>query len=171
MDLNRPIQLNKLTILNWNADGIKRQKVAFQYFLIHNNIDIACISETHLIPGESFKITNYNIYRYDRTICTIASGGAAVLVKKNISQEQIILPPLQKFEAVGVKIYLQDNNYLKNFAAYLPPNKQIVIGDINKIFDTDRHPTILAGDLNSKHPAWYSRVANPNGRKLFEFMN
>lgn len=60
MDQNRSIS-NKSTILNWNANGIKRQKNLFTQFLHHHNIDVTCVSETHLVPNESFKIPNYRI--------------------------------------------------------------------------------------------------------------
>lgn len=141
-----------------------------KFFLNNHNVDIACVSETHLKPEESFKISNYKIYRKDR-ICDFAAGGVAILIKKNIRHDPIIVPNMISFELVGVQIYTLDDNIFKVYCTYLQPSKQIMASDLNKIFDNEQNPTILAGDLNSKHPAWYSRVSNPNGRKLFDIMN
>ena len=50
-------------------------------FLQTHNVDIACVSETHLIEGEKFQIPGYSLHRNDRPSPT-ASGGVAILIKK-----------------------------------------------------------------------------------------
>jgi hypothetical protein len=34
-----------------------------------------------------------------------------------------------------------------------------------------RHKSVLAGDLNAKHPFWNSAVSNPSGEKLLEMFD
>jgi exonuclease III len=41
-----------LVIINWNANGIKKNRNTFAAFLSAHNIDIACVSETHLIASD-----------------------------------------------------------------------------------------------------------------------
>ncbi|GBP81821.1 RNA-directed DNA polymerase from mobile element jockey [Eumeta japonica] len=56
---------------------------------------------------------------------------------------------------------------LRLFAVYRPPVSHFRSSDIHTIFD-DNTPTILAGDLISKHTAWGSRVVSPAGRQLLQ---
>lgn len=123
MDQNRSIS-NKLTILNWNANGIKRQKNLFTQFLHHHNIDVTCVSETHLVPNESFKIPNYRIYRKDR-ICDHPAGGVAVIIKNTIKHEHLIIPNMVSLEIIGIKIFLSNDSQMKIYATYLQPSKRI----------------------------------------------
>jgi len=41
--------------------------------------------------------------------------------------------------------------------------------DIDNLLDSD-HPTILAGDMNAKHPFWNSRRTNAAGLTLLNHM-
>ncbi|KAI5738896.1 hypothetical protein M8J77_012467 [Diaphorina citri] len=162
--------IHKLAILNWNANGISSKKMIFTEFLVRHNIDIACVSETHLTPKEKFTVSNYKVFRSDR-IPEAAAGGVAVFVKRSLYHEAITLPPMLSFEIQGVMVSLSNGSQLKIFATYLQPRKTVSIRDLNNIFNGNVIPTIVAGDLNSKHPAWFSVVSNPNGRKLFKLMN
>lgn len=170
MDQNNALP-STLTILNWNAKGLQRQRNIFNYFLHHNNIDIACVSETHLVENEKFKVTNYKIFRFDRIcVCDHASGGAAIVIKKSIKHEPVIIPKMLSLEIVGVKIFLANGSQMKIYSTYLQPRKKLSVRDLNCILQNDSNPIIAAGDFNSKHPAWFSRLANPNGRILFNKM-
>lgn len=50
--------IQNLRILNWNADGLKTKRAITIDFLQRHNIDIACISESHLIPDENLRSHN-----------------------------------------------------------------------------------------------------------------
>ncbi|KAL1454650.1 hypothetical protein WDU94_010864 [Cyamophila willieti] len=141
----------------------------FLDFLTRHDIDIACITETHLQPVENFKIPNYKVYRSDR-VPVSSYGGVAVIVKKKFVHEPIILPPMICFEIQGVTISLDNGSKLRIFSTYRS-SKPLSVRDLNAVFRDNSIPTILAGDLNCKHPAWFSVVSNPNGIKLFELMN
>lgn len=167
--VNQP-NIHKLSILNWNANGLTSRRMTFIDFLVRHDIDVACISETHFVPSQTFKIPNYRVYRSDRFPIQ-PHGGVAIFVKKNISQEAVVLPPMTSFEIQGVLISLANGSLIRIFATYLQPRKTLSAKDIDKIFYGQQTPTIVAGDLNCKHPAWFSLVPNPNGMKLFKLLN
>lgn len=50
------INIRNIVIINWNANGIKRNRNTFAAFLSYHNVDIACISDslmTHLCTTDS----------------------------------------------------------------------------------------------------------------------
>lgn len=169
MDYVRQPNLHQLALLNWNANGISSKRMLFIDFLTRHNISIACVTETFLTPKQNFKIPNYRVYRSDRP-SEKASGGVAVIIKKNIQHEPIVLPPMICFEIQGVTVFLDNGSNLRIFSTYRS-SKPLSTRDMNFIFHGNNTPTIMAGDLNCKHPAWFSRVPNPNGLKLFDLMN
>jgi exonuclease III len=72
------------TLLNWNANGLKSHRNALLAFLNHLNIDIACITETHLSNTDKLKFPGYKMYRADRVTQIRAKGGVAILVRNQI---------------------------------------------------------------------------------------
>ncbi|CAG4936289.1 unnamed protein product [Parnassius apollo] len=56
---------------------------------------------------------------------------------------------------------------LRIYAAYRPPGTPFCSSDVRTVMEGET-PTIIAGDLNAKHPAWGARVINPPGHALFE---
>lgn len=169
MDHSEQAEIHKLALLNWNANGISSKRLLFIDFLVRHNIDIACITETHLVSGQNFKVPNYRVYRSNRTSGE-AWGGVAVIIKKNLCHEPIILSPMVCFEIQGIKVSLKNGSCLRIFSAYRS-KKPLSIRDLNCIFNVENTPTMIVGDLNCKHPAWFSVTSNPNGLKLFNLMN
>ncbi|GJQ70067.1 hypothetical protein Trydic_g22546 [Trypoxylus dichotomus] len=51
------------------------------------------------------------------------------------------------------------------YAAYSSPQNNIEETDIDAVFNS-QHPTILTGDLNSKHLQWNSKTLNRKGKQL-----
>lgn len=76
-------QFFTIILVNWNANGIKSKKSTLTEFLSRHEIDIACITETHLNITDSFKITGYKTYRNDRKH-THSSGVVAILIINNL---------------------------------------------------------------------------------------
>jgi hypothetical protein len=52
----------------------------------------------------------------------------------------------------------------------VPPGKAWSDADITELLSV-RRKSILAGDLNAKHPFWNSRVSNPSGEKLVDLFD
>lgn len=105
----------------------------------------------------------YLVYRFDRKSRT-ASGGAAILIKRQIKHHQVYLPVLEKLEAVSVKLIFPMTS-VQLIAAYQPPRYKLSFIDFRNLFSSSQ-PILLLGDLNSKHLTWGCRVNNPNGTRL-----
>lgn len=73
------INNTNLVIINWNANGLKQNRNTFAAFLNSHNVDIACISETHLINADKIKFNGYVTYRKDR-LAVRPSGGVAIII-------------------------------------------------------------------------------------------
>lgn len=164
MDPNNKNTINILTVLNWNADGIKAQRIQFIDFITRHNIDVACVSETHLNNAETFKIPGYIIYRKDR-IADTASGGVAIMIKKRITHYPLPNQELTNIENVAIRLKMDNNSHVNLHCAYKQPKKRILNEDLQEIFQTTT-PTLVIGDLNCKHTNWGCRVNNPNGIRL-----
>lgn len=164
-DLKNDYNLN---ILNWNANGLKEKKPVFVDFLLRHNVDIACVSETHLIPTEHFKIGGYAVYRADRQ-APHASGGVAIFIKRNIYHYELYLPGLISIESVAINLTTSNGQLLTIAAVYKSPNRRLHDSDLDYIF-TQNNSTLVIGDLNCKHVFWNCRVSNPNGSRLFNYV-
>jgi len=156
------------TLLNWNANGLKSHRNALLAFLNHHNIDIACITETHLSNTDKLNFPGYKMYRADRVTQIRAMGGVAILVRNQIIQQQMPTLNLLCLEAVAVLIRL-NNRPVTLVSAYQPPSRHMHISDYEQLLSPNSS-IIIAGDLNSKHTNWGCRVTNPNGRKLQSFI-
>jgi hypothetical protein len=153
--------LPPLLILTWNANSLRHKYHELEVFLEQHHVDIACITETKLAGKQFPPFSNFSVVRFDRKAETLG-GGVAVLIRQNIPFSK--LPLVTTLETVGVEIAAKPSP-IRILAAYNPPGKQLTDEDLTKIFSS-QHPTILAGDFNSKHLGWNCRVENPNGRHL-----
>jgi hypothetical protein len=119
-------------------------------------------SETNLKSHERFFISNYHFYRTDRH--PGRKGGTAVAVRRGVPHSYVDLPHLVSIEATGVCIPI-DNSAILLASVYKTPDRAWCDTDITEL-SSFRHKSILAGDLNAKHPLWNSAVSNPSGEKL-----
>lgn len=166
---SRPKDLGnkQLRILYWNAEGIKGRKHEFTHILKELDVDVALLNETFLKPQMNFKLAGYKVYRSDRP--TDQGGGTAVVVRHNLNHHEVITPTLTSIEANAIQLDLKTGP-LRLIAAYKQPNVAWDTTDLDAIL-LNGTPTILAGDLNSKHTAWNSRVINRHGNKLLGYCN
>jgi exonuclease III len=134
-----------LKVVAFNANGIGRHRYELSKQLQVQRIDVALFSDT---PHERFYIPNYQVYRTDRF--PGIKGGTAVAVKKSIPHSHVDLPPLNSLEATGVCIPI-GNSELLLAAVYKSPGKAWRDADIIELLNF-RRKTVLAGDLNAKHP-------------------
>jgi len=142
------INNTNIVIINWNANGIKRNRNTFAAFLSHYNVDIACISETHLSTPETIKFNGYSIYRNDR-LAARPSGGVSLLIRTKIKHQQAYIPPLRSLEAVAITLSINNTN-TAIVSAYQSPSFNMYTNDFDKIL-TVYNKVIIIGDLNSKH--------------------
>lgn len=153
-----------LLLLNFNANGVKNQTYELQQLLNKYDIDIACITETHLQPNTKFKICNYKIHRTDRLQRN--GGGTAIIIKSNIPHRRAILPQFNILEATGVYINF-DNTELLVTSVYHPPYLQMNEPDMTSLVSVHNN-FVCCGDFNAKNTAWNSRITTPKGQFLLD---
>lgn len=151
-----------LNILNFNANGIIHQTYELQALLVNYDIDLACISETHLKPNIKFRLRNYTVIRTDRN--NRPGGGTAIIIKNSMPYRRAILPIFQNLEATGIFIQLEGTEILVA-SVYHPPYAQLNENDLTLLITRHKH-FILCGDLNAKHKTWNSRLNTSKGETL-----
>jgi hypothetical protein len=125
------------------------------------HVDIPLFSGTHLKPYERSFISNYHFYRID---CHPGrKGGTAVAARSSVPQNHIDIPTLVSVEVAGVCIPIGNSEVLLA-SVYISPNRAWSDADITELLSF-RCKSILAGDLNAKHPFWNSALSNPSGEK------
>lgn len=129
-------------IINWNENGIKRNHNTFAAFLSHHNVDIACISETHLSTPESIKFNRYSIYRNDRSVVR-PSGGVTLLIRTKIKHQQAFIHPLRTLESVAKTLSINNINTI-TVSAYQSPSFNMYTNDFDKIL-TNYNKVIIIG--------------------------
>lgn len=147
----------------WNANSIVAHQAEFLNFIETNNFAATLISETFLTPKHRFVMANHSCFRSDRPT---RGGGTAIVVQNNVKHFQIHLPKLESIEAIGIQIETSSGP-LRLISAYLPPNSPYHSNDIDLLLNSNL-PTLIAGDLNSKSPAWNSRTTNFHGKLLLK---
>ena len=78
----RVVTAKLLTVLQWNAEGVSKEKIPLAERLRKKDIDIACIQESHLTDNLWFMMRGYQNYRMDRM--ERHKGGVLILIKNHI---------------------------------------------------------------------------------------
>jgi retron-type reverse transcriptase len=162
-----PVQerVKSLQIAFFNANGLRGSRNELETFADDHDLDLILVGETKLQAGVADpKIRGFVLYRSDRD--RGPGGGTAIYVRNATPHYQITLPVLQSLEATAVRVETA-NGPLTIISCYHPPRILLRENDITEILDTGTS-VIAAGDFNAKHQAWGSRVANRNGRILYE---
>ncbi|KAG5880282.1 hypothetical protein JTB14_020028 [Gonioctena quinquepunctata] len=154
---------NSLSMLSWNANGLREKIIELEDLILERNLDVIFIQETFL-KNHPIGIPNYRVYREDRL--GRQGGGVAIMIKCNIQHEQIAInhDRTSGSEAVGIKV-TTNRGPLRLISIYNPPNNELAIDFLEMIIIETDLPTIVAGDFNAKHTTW-SNVSNRNGNKL-----
>lgn len=161
----RPRVPKSLEIAYWNANGLVCKQNELREFAERYDLDAILICETHLRAGDKPRLPNYRFYRNDRV--GARGGGTAIFVRTSLDHYEDLLPPLEHLEATAIVVRTMSGR-VRLVAAYNPPNRRLLERDLTGALDTDKG-VIIAGDLNAKHPAWNSRIANANGKILRSF--
>lgn len=161
----RPRVPNSLEIAYWNANGLVCKQNEVREFAERYDLDAILICETHLRASDNPKLPNYRFYRNDRV--GARGGGTGIFVRTSLDHYEDLLPALDHLEATAIVVRTL-SGCVRLVAAYNAPNRRLLERDLTGAWNTDKG-VIIAGDLNSKHPAWNSRIANANGRILRNF--
>ena len=95
-----------IDILQWNAEGVYKKKIALTEKLHKENIDVACLQETHLKENQRFTMRGYQVFRHDRE--GRAKGGVAILVKNTIPAHEFTVSTNNQAEIHGVSIKINE---------------------------------------------------------------
>jgi hypothetical protein len=131
-----------------NANGIMRQRYKLSKQLQDLHVDVAMFSETHLKPHERSFISNYHFYRTYRN--PGRTGGTTVAVRRGVPHSYVDLPPLVSVEETGDCIPIGNSEILLA-SVYKSPGRVWSDADITELLSF-RRKSILAGDMNAKHP-------------------
>lgn len=164
--LSKPI--NRLKVLQWNAQGATTESVIAQidHFLTVEDIDVACVSETYLLEAHDFKLTNYSVYRNDRQ-----SHGGGVLIATRHGIEYKRLPHINTKVAENVSIEVSlDRVPMTLTSAYVPKYTKNYKSDITKMTPSNKNCMVF-GDFNAKHSSWNCTSNNRAGKTLYNMIN
>ena len=149
-----------LTIVQWNAEGLRRKKTELQEFLRKEKVDIMCIQETHLTEAHRFFVRGFETFRHDRA--NQHKGGLVTLVKNTIPAAE-----LQKSldtcgtEYLTVKVILEEKE-LQITNVYCSPEKELKLNNL----PTTESNTIIVGDFNSHSPSWGYTDLDKRGEEI-----
>jgi hypothetical protein len=130
---------------------------------MRKKIEIALISETHLVKSSTLKISGYEIIRADHPDGT-AHGGAALIISNQI--EHSPLPPLRSVNIQSACTTLKINSVPISIAScYFSPGISFPTPELITFFQSLSHSYIIGADFNAKHQTW-SHFTNNRGRAL-----
>lgn len=161
-----------LSIITWNARGVKNKKDELFAFLNRENVDICLLTESWLNSSLSIKNNNYFCYRCDRS--SRRGGGVAIIIKKSIRHTLLPLPNTNLIESIGINITNNGTTCTSLFCCYFgggradPLQKQIFTNDLRLLTRTPGN-LVLGGDFNSRHRLWGCNRANVWGSLLYNF--
>ena len=138
---------NVLNILHWNAKGIQNKKATLAERLKQEDIDVACIQETHLKENLRLNMRSYQVVRQDRT--DRIKGGVLILIKNSLPYQEIIVDTENQAEIQGIQV-IMGNETLTIFNKYCPVDRSLSLGKI----EIEETSCIVVGDFNSHSEVW-----------------
>lgn len=153
-----------LTIMAYNACGVKRQREELIQFLQEHKVDILLISESNLKPHMDFTLPNRTIYRQDRI--GMKGGGVLIAISRDLPHYQLPTPNTNSIELVSV-VLMTDRGTMAITSAYHPPGSKLLAADLDKVVDMHT-PALTCGDLNAKDRAWGCHATTTSGTTLHD---
>jgi ribonuclease HI len=148
-----------INILQWNAEGVYNKKVPLAQLLHQEEVEIACIQETHLKNTQRFSIRGYQVFRYDRE--DRSKGGAAILVKNSIPARELQVNTNHQSEIHGVTVTIE-NQEIKIFNVYSPVDRELCLNSM----DIPDSRCLVIGDFNSHSETWGYSEADRRGEEV-----
>ena len=160
---------NSFTIMQFNANGIGNKLTELDEFLKRHNVKVVVIQESKLSSNSKTQsIQNFTTVRKDRR--QGQGGGLLTLIHKSInfsrkpeSPETLVEPHL---EELTITATLGDTELIIT-NVYIPPTSSCTGGYLPSLdhlmMTTD---TLILGDFNAHHSAWYSNSTDTRGTLL-----
>ena len=139
-------KLEKLTLLNWNIQGIRAKHQELSSILSERQVSVACLQETILgdanwQPGKRYKIEK------SPHIGGEQNRGVAIMLHSSLQYSRV--PLNTTLEAVAVKIL--SNKQYTICSLYLSRNANIDKEEVRDLIHQLLRPFLLMGDFNAKH--------------------
>ena len=178
---------DSLSVLQWNAGGLRARSTELLHFLSSHPVDLICIQESNLNSSYSFRIPGFSVLRSDRTHsrsgilssdASHASGGVVIFVRQGLSFSELSTTSLSSLDPysdyVGVNISLNNSSSVSFLNVCAPPIRSSPTDGRTDSFS----PSILLsrnlfilGDFNCHHPLWDSRgTSDPRGEEVFDWV-
>lgn len=161
------LPIRPLTIILWNANGLTSRRLELELLLTEKNIDVALITETHLLKTHHFSVPGYVCYRADHP--SEAQHGAATLVKNSLAHFLHSTHSTDSMQVSTISLSLSSYSITLS-SAYCSPNYTIYQHEFLSLFQSFGPRFLIGADFNAKHPRWGSRLTNPRGRILFDIL-
>ena len=151
----------------WNAHSVRTKRAEVESILSEWELDVFCITETWLAPGDVFEFYGYQTYRRDH----VGGRGGGSLI---LSRDSLVITPLLTdgpreglFDVVAIRVS-STIGPLNILAVFSPPNSQVGSALWSALIDSvgGGESFLLRGDFNSRSPLWGSRFSNFQGREL-----
>ena len=156
-----------LTLMYWNANGVRRDYNILTEFLEEQCVDILLINETHLTANKRLTIRNYCIYRNDGP--RAPHGGTAIAIKSTLHHRHVPTPNFTNLEATFIEIPT-NNTHLQFGAIYCSPSLPLLQSDLDLLHSMANN-YIHTGDFNAKNTIWNSLITTARGKLLEEHAN
>jgi hypothetical protein len=97
----------------FDANFIRKQRLALSRQLQDLCVDVALLSQTHLKPHERVFFYNYSVYWTDRF--PNLKEGTAIVVRHGNPHAHVDLSPLQSMEITGITVPIGSSEVLQLF--------------------------------------------------------
>lgn len=158
----QPKEQKILNILHWNCEGLYNKKRELATLMQSQNIDIACLQETHLNPNMRCTIKGFQCFRKDRE--NRPKGGVAIFVKLNIPASEI--QTNYEEEIIGISLHLPGRK-ITIYNCYYPPTKPMNLHVLN----IPQSDCIIVGDFNSHSPSWGYPSLDSRGEEVEDWQS
>jgi exonuclease III len=155
-------------VLQWNARSLLSNHNELKKYIYDLKVkpSVICIQETYLKPKYSFSIAGYDCIRNDRL--NKQGGGVAIFIKKNIPYVTIQINPVDKFEIIQIKVFV-NQTFLNIVNMYNLPESNLHYNDIYNVLN--QRNLIFCSDINSYNKLWGSKTNNKNGLVIEEVIS
>ena len=167
--VKQTVEKNVLTVLHWNAWGLKGKMDELEARLEKDEVDVAMIQETKLKEGRDStpNVKGFSFLRCDRKGAN--GGGLATLVRTNISFEKVKEAQKGGTEVQEIRVKMGRNSWLGLSNVYVSPVGNVGFSTEMRL-ETISTNGIVAGDFNAHHEAWDEfKAADARGEEIFEW--
>ena len=157
-----------LTVAHLNTQSVLDKQAELQHFMHQHNVDIFSLNETWLNKNKKFKISNYRIFRRDRT--TSRGGGVCLAIHQNLIATTVEHQFQEECIIIRLPNIINGTSDLIVSSYYNPPDTTVNPVLLDFIFKLGEH-VLLLGDLNAHSSTWNSKKDNNSGIVVNDFIN